>query len=355
MKMRGIAVLAAFAALGTGLVAGAGAAGSSVPTGGTLAYAGIDPNDGMSDIFVRPVGGIAATNITHDAGTRKDLSPAFSPSGSKIAFVRANSKGGANIMFVSADGSGLEDVTPTAFRGAVNTDPSWSADGSRIVFASNVDGNFDLYWVDFAPTTTSMRAPLVHSLTKTAAPVQNLDPAWSPSGKSVVFSRSGHRSSVGNRAAELFQLDVASLQAARLTKTTGGRGDVAPVYSPNGLSIGFSSDRTGNDEVYVLNLGTTKTLTKLTNDPARDVEPAFSPDGTAIVFVSTRKGTTELFAQNLAGVTPGPTQPVQLTFDGMTKSHPSWGATTTHPGPVGLPVETPLPNPTPGTASPAAS
>jgi Tol biopolymer transport system component len=354
MKMRGIAVLAASAALATGLVAGAGAAGSSVPTGGNLAYAGIDPNDGMSDIFVRLVGGTAATNITHDTGVRKDLSPAFSPNGSKIAFVRANNTGGASIMVVNADGSGLVNVTPTAFRGAVNTDPRWSSDASRIVFASNVDGNFDLYWVELI--TTSTRALQVHSLTKTAAPVQNLDPAWSPSGKSVVFSRSGHRPSLSNRAAELFQLDVASLQAARLTKTISGRGDVAPVYAPNGLSIGFSSDRTGNDEVYVLNLGLTKTLTQLTNNPARDVEPAFAPDGTAIVFVSNRSKATELFAQNLAGLTPGPAQPVQLTFDGMTKPHPSWGATTTHPGPVGLPVETPLPKPaTTGTASPAAS
>jgi len=173
----------------------------------------------------------------------------------------------------------------------------------------------------------------------TEAPVQNLDPSWSPSGKYVAFSRSGHRVSVTN-SSELFQLDVVSLQASRLTQAFGGRGDKAPVYSPDSLSLAFSSDRSVNEEVYLLNLST-KTVTQLTDNPARDVEPAFAPDGTAIVFVSTRQGATELFAQNLIGLTPGPAQPVQLTFDGRSKSHPGWGATTTHPGPVGSPVRTP--------------
>ena len=167
MKMREIAVLAASAALAIGLVAGAGAAGPSVPTGGNLAYAGIDPSDGMSDIFVQPAGGSTATNITHDTGSRKDLSPAFSPSGTKITFVRANSAG-ASIMVVNPNGSGLMNVTPTQFRGAVNTDPSWSGNGSRIVFASNVDGNYDLYWIDVA--TTSARASPDHDRSPGAEP-----------------------------------------------------------------------------------------------------------------------------------------------------------------------------------------
>ena len=187
----------------------------------------------------------------------------------------------------------------------------------------------------------------------TEAPVQNLDPSWSPSGKYVAFSRSGHRVSVTN-SSELFQLDVVSLQASRLTQAFRGLGDKAPVYSPDSLSLAFSSDRSVNEDVYLLNLST-KTVTQLTDNPARDVEPAFAPDGTAIVFVSTRQGATELFAQNLIGLTPGHAQPVQLTFDGRSKSHPGWGATTTHPGPVGSPVETPLPKPATGTASPAAS
>ena len=351
MNMRGaIAGLVAFAALATTLVAGAGAAGTSLPTGGNLVFAAIDPRDGMSDIYVQPTGGSAPVNITDSAGSRKDVSPAFAPNGSKIAFVRATAQG-ASIMVVNPNGTGLVNVTPLQLRGAINTDPSWSADGTRIVFSSNVDGNYDLYWIDAVTGPTQLSLP--HRLTKTEAPVQNHDPSWAPNGKHVVFSRTGHRISVSN-SAELFQVEVASLQAVRLTRTVVGRGDRSPVYAPNGLSITFWSDRAGNEDVYLFSL-TTKTVTALTNNPARDFEPAFSPDGTAVVYVSTRKGATELFAQNLIGLSPGPSPAVQLTFDGLTKSHPSWGATTTHPGPLGPPVETPLPRPTVGTAYPAAS
>ena len=350
MRKRGV-VLAVFAALATGLVAGANASDPDIPTGGSLVYAGIDPADGMSDIYVKSPTGSTTRNITHDQGTRKDVSPSFSPDGSKIAFVRSAGNG-TQIMVVNADGSGLVNVTPAGFQGASNIDPRWSGDGGRIVFSSNVDGNYDLYWTN-AVGITSTRS-IAHRLTKTQAPVVNRDPSWTRNGKSVVFSRSGHRSALTNWAAELFQLDVTTLQAARLTKTIAGRGDVAPVYSPDNRSVAFSSDRSGNEEIYVLSLET-KSLARLTNNPARDIDPAWSPDGTAVAFVSTRnKGATEVFAQNLLGLTPGPTAPVQLTFDGADKSHPDWGATATQVGFVGAPVETPLPTPTSRTASPAA-
>lgn len=357
MNMRGaIAGLVAFAALATTLVAGAGAAGTSLPTGGNLVFAAVDPRDGMSDIYVQPAtGGSAPVNITDSAGSRRDVSPSFAPNGTKIAFVRATAQG-ASIMVVNPNGTGLVNVTPLRFRGAINTDPSWSADGTRIAFSSNIDGNYDLYWIDAVPidaVTGPTTLSLPHRLTKTEAPVQNHDPSWSPTGKHVVFSRTGHRISI-TKSAELFQVEVGSPQAVRLTRTVVGRGDRSPVYAPNGLSIAFWSDRAGNDDVYLFSL-TTKTVTALTTNPARDFEPAFAPDGTAVVYVSTRKGATELFAQNLIGLTPGPSPAVQLTFDGLTKSHPGWGATATHPGPIGAPVETPLPRPTVGTASPAAS
>jgi len=352
MNMRGvIAILVGFAALATILVAGAGAAGPSVTVGGNLAYAAIDPRDGMSDIYVKPPGGLASVNITHSADTHKDGSPVFAPNGSKIAFVRASAQGGASIMVVNPDGTGLVNVTPVQLRTAINTDPSWSADGTRIAFSSNFDGNYDLYWIDASTGATQLSLP--HRLTKTETPVQNHDPSWAPSGKDLVFSRTGNGISDTN-SAELFRVEVATLRAGRLTRTLAGCGDLSPVYAPNGLSIAFSSDRAGNEDVYIFNL-TTKTITAVTNNPARDFQPAFSPDGTAIVYVSTRTGATELFAQNLIGLTPGPALAVQMTFDGLIKSHPSWGATATHPGPVGAPTETPLPRPTVGTASPAAS
>ena len=148
MNMRGvIAVLAAFAALATTLVAGAGAAGTSVPSGGNLVFAAIDPRDGMSDIYVQPTGGSAPLNITDSAGPRKDREPRLRAERLQDR-VRPGQRPGREHHGRQPQRHRAWNVTPLQLRGAINTDPSWSADGTRIVFSSNVDGNYDLYWID---------------------------------------------------------------------------------------------------------------------------------------------------------------------------------------------------------------
>ena len=316
MRTRGIAVLAGLAAfMVAGVIAGAGSAGTSGLVGGKIVYAGVDPQDGQSDVYVVKADGSGKTNLTDDDASRKDVSPELSRDGSSIVFVRHIAQGGTRLMVVKANGGGLMDVTPTKFEVGTITEPSWSPNGTQIVFASNADGNYELFTLDLRSSTTSR-------LTRTLAPVQNLDPAWSPTGKAIVFSRSGLASTSG--AASLYQLQVGSTAPARLTKTTGIDGDVDPVYSPDGRQIAFSSDRNGNDEVYILDLGSFM-VAKMTATKDRDVQPTFAPDGSALAYVSDRSGATEIWAQSLSTVAPGPASPVQVTSDGAAKSHPSWG------------------------------
>jgi Tol biopolymer transport system component len=325
-NFRGTVVIAASAALiAAGVLAGAGSAGTSGVGAGNLAFSGIDPSDGMADIYVAKSDGTAKTNITDDKVVHKDQSPAFSPEGRRIAFARQSGAGSSSIMLVNADGSGLVSLTPPAVTPTRNVDPSWAPDGKRIVFASNRDGNFDLYWL--RPGSSR-----VYRLTKTSAPVQNLDPSFSPSGTAIVFSRSGDRATT---AAELFRLELATLRASRLTKTLKGLGDRGPVYSPSGTEIAFYSDRAGldNDDVYVLRLGG-DTVERVTTWEKADREPTYAPDGSALAFVSTRSGATELWAQSVVGLAPLTTKPVQLTSDGQFKSHPSWGRAPLAPVPA---------------------
>ena len=85
------------------------------------------------------------------------------------------------------------------------------------------------------------------------------------------------------------QLELAHL--ARLTPPTG-RAEW-PSWSPDGSLLAFSSDRSGDFEIYVRR-GEGGQEVKVTNDPGQDIQPAFSPDGSAIAFVSTRASKTGL-------------------------------------------------------------
>ena len=337
MKSRGIALLAGLAALMVaGVVAGAGAAGTSALAAGNIVYAGVDPKDGVSDVYVVKADGSAKTNLTDDGANRKDVSPELSRDGSRIVFVRHPGTGGTHLMVVNADGSGLTDVTPANLELGDIAEPSWSPDGTQIVFSANADGNYDLFVLDLVTGKASR-------LTKTSAPVQNVDPAWSPTGQAIAFSRSGLSSITRSVPASLYQLKLGSTASpARLTKAESGAGDVSPVYSPDGKQIAFSSDRAGQSDVYVLDLAGFA-LTQVTRTKHRDVQPSYAPDGTALVYVSNRSGATELWAQSLVGLISGSSSPGQVTSDGAPKSHPSWGPAAAEPVPVppgADPVET---------------
>ncbi len=347
MKSRGIAVLAGLAAfMVAGVVAGAGSAGTGGLIGGNIVYAGVDPQDGQSDVYVVKADGSGKRNLTDEDASHKDVSPELSRDGSSIVFVRHAAQGGTRLMVVKANGSGLMDVTPTKTEIGNIAEPSWSPDGNQIVFASNADGNYELFVLDLRTGSTAR-------LTQTLYPVQNLDPAWSPTGTAIAFSRSGLSATSG--AASLYQLRLGSTAPARLTKTTGIDGDVDPVYSPDGRLIAFSSDRIGNDDVYLLDL-VSFSVTKQTKTKDRDVQPSFAPDGSAFVYVSDRSGATELWAQSLSTATPGPAADVQVTSDGASKSHPSWGPEAAQPVPVSPPATTSKSPPMPPVAvSPPAA
>jgi serine/threonine protein kinase len=89
---------------------------------------------------------------------------------------------------------------------------------------------------------------------------------------------------------------VSLVEVARLTHDVGFSD--WPSWSPVGTVFAFSSNRSGNFEVYVRRVESGQDV-NITNDPADDVQPAFSPDGTSIAFVSTRSSRTRLIKTDL--------------------------------------------------------
>ena len=81
---------------------------------------------------------------------------------------------------------------------------------------------------------------------------------------------------------------------------TGSNIDYDPVWSPDGASIVFTSDREGSADLYRVKPDGTG-LERLTDHPAYDDQAAFSPDSKQLVFVSTRgDGTADLWTMEIA-------------------------------------------------------
>ena len=73
-----------------------------------------------------------------------------------------------------------------------------------------------------------------------------------------------------------------------------------PHWSPDGKSIAFSSDRSGNYDVWTLDVASGQ-VRQVTKDPANDFFPAWSPDGHEIAFVSNRTASPGVYATTLDG------------------------------------------------------
>lgn len=122
----------------------------------------------------------------------------------------------------------------------------------------------------------------------------------------------------GNK--DIWRINGDGTAAINLTNNPAADDDAA--YSPDGSKIAFSSTRDNNDrEIYVMN-NDGSGPTRLTNSPGDDYSPSWSPDGSKLVFVSKRQGgQADIFVMNANG-----TNQVNITLTPGDDTFPSWGS-----------------------------
>ena len=140
----------------------------------------------------------------------------------------------------------------------------------------------------------------------TRHPAEEFDPAWSPGGTKIAFSR------FTGRRYQVFIMDADGTDATQLTRGDGGASE--PAWSPDGTRIAFTRCRSSCD-VYVIDADGTGER-RLTHGAAPgEQSPTWSPDGRRIAFVDIGG----LFATNLDG---GPWQ--RITDGPADDANPSW-------------------------------
>lgn len=197
---------------------------------------------------------------------------------------------------MNADGSNQARLT---FSPGFYSQPSWSPDGTKIVFER--DG--EIY---------SMNADGSGQTNLTNNPASDSGAVWSPNGKKIAFA------STRNSVSGIFVMNADGTNQTRITSNN----DFYPDWSPDGTKIAFETARnitTLGYEIYVMNPDGTGQK-DITNNPSfLDIRPSWSPDGTKIAFHSTRAGFHAIFVMNADG-----RDPKQVADFGTIDAAPSW-------------------------------
>ena len=170
--------------------------------------------------------------------------------------------------------------------------PSWSRDGRTLYVISNRGGTMDLWQHSIGSDGVPEGDPLPVTLG-----IEMRDATFSPDGAKLAYSRGR---TVGNlwRIPVLDERLATWSDAEQLTfdRARAGVGGV----SRDGRTLLFSSDRSGNLELYKMSLMGGETV-QLTTSPSPDWAPRLSPDGDEVVFYSFRSGNRDLWILPLNG------------------------------------------------------
>ncbi len=113
----------------------------------------------------------------------------------------------------------------------------------------------------------------------------------------------------------LREIDLDGGASRHLTRSLGA--DRQPAYSPDGRSIVFSSNRTGNLDLWLVDRASGE-LRQLTDDASQDWDPGFTPDGRRVLFSSSRGGNLEIWSLDLDG-----SNARQVSADGVDAENPT--------------------------------
>jgi TolB protein len=180
--------------------------------------------------------------------------------------------------------------------------PSWAPNGNQLAYVSFESRKPVVYIHDVDTGKRRLVANFKGS---------NSAPAWSPDGKTLALTLSRDGGS------QLFLLDVSVVGAEPRRLAASTAIDTEPVFTADGRTIYFVSDRGGSPQIYKI-ATTGGSAERVTFNGSYNISPTLSPDGRWLAYISRVSGAFKLHVQDLSN------GQVQALTDTMADENPSF-------------------------------
>jgi Tol biopolymer transport system component len=228
------------------------------------------------------------------------LAPALTPDGRQIAFFGERNSFFIDLYLADAEtGRSLRRLVKSTINSNyeslrfINSSGSFSPDGRYFAIAAKAKQHEDLVILDVKRHREDRRIII---------PLNGLEtPSWSPDGTQLVFA------GFDGGLSDLFVINRDGTGLRRLTHDKYA--DLEPTWSPDGRTIAFATDRGGETDLdelrignmrialYHLDTGVIELLGRM--DYGKNINPMWAPDGRSIAFVSDRTGISNIFLYEL--------------------------------------------------------
>lgn len=258
-----------------------------------------------------------------------NVSPSLSPDGRRLVYFSQRDLLSIDMVLADADsGRVIRSMVRTSLDPHfsslqfINSAGSWYPDGRRFVFGAVRGGRPELviYDVDRRRVDKEIAFPTLGEI---------LTPSVSPDSRRVAFSATAG----GFSDLYVYDLETASLHRV----TSDAFADLQPAWSPDGRSIAFVTERFGGDPRLLRPGGFTLAVLDVSSGAIRPVEtfpagksinPAWSADGRSLYFLSDTSGITNLYAVDLANKAVRPLTNLRSGISGITPLSPALAVAT---------------------------
>lgn len=196
------------------------------------------------------------------------ISPAWSPDGSRLAYVSFEDK--KPVVYVQNLGNGQRRAV-ARFRGS-NSGPAWSRDGQRLAVTLTKDGISQLYMIGVEGSAVPQRL--------TSSGAIDTEANFSPDGASIIFT------SDRGGSPQIYRIPATGGNAERLTFE--GSYSVTPRFSPDGKSFVFVRRDGGRFNIAVEDIASRQV--QVLTQGSLDESPTFAPNGKIILYASNAGG-----------------------------------------------------------------